>query len=76
MSSLGRLSYYMGIEAEQGKYYIELRHTSYAKKILEKAGMLGCNPTKYPMDPKENISKDEGGKPVDTTEFKSIVGGL
>lgn len=28
------------------------------------------------MDPKERISKDEGGKPADTTEFKSVVGGL
>lgn len=76
MSNLGKLSYYLGIEVEQEKNYIELRQTYYAKKILEKAGMLKCNPIKYPMDPKESISKDEGGKLVDTTEFKSIVGGL
>ncbi|KAL8110531.1 hypothetical protein AgCh_026309 [Apium graveolens] len=38
--------------------------------------MMGCNPTMYPMNPKESIPKDEGGKLVDTTEFKSIVGGL
>lgn len=37
---------------------------------------MGCNPTKYPMDPKECITKDEGGKPVDITIFKSIIGGL
>ncbi|KAL8112462.1 hypothetical protein AgCh_019968 [Apium graveolens] len=63
-------------EVELGNDYIELKQTAYAKKILEKAGMLGCNSTKYPMDPKERITKDEGGKLVDTTEFKSIVGGL
>ena len=76
MSNLGKLAYYLGIEVEQGQGYIELRQTGYARKVLEKAGMMGCNPTKYPMDPKEIISKDEGGKLVDTTEFKSIVGGL
>lgn len=76
MSNLGKLSYYLGIEVEQGCGYIELRQTAYAKKVLEKAGMLECNPTKYPMDPNESLTKDEGGKLVDTTQFKSIIGGL
>ena len=76
MSNLGKLSYYLRIEVEQGKDYIELKQTTYVKKILEKAGMLPCNSTKYTIDPKERITKDEGGKLVDTTEFKSMVGGL
>lgn len=38
--------------------------------------MTGCNPTKFPMDPKMHITKDEGGTPVDSTMFKSLVGGL
>lgn len=61
---------------QQGQGYIELKQTGYAKKILEKAGLRDCNPTKFPMDPKEQITKDEGGKSVNTTEFKSMVGGL
>lgn len=32
MSDLGRLSYYLGIEVEQGAGYIELKQTAYAKK--------------------------------------------
>lgn len=76
MSNLGMLSYYLGIEVAQGRGYIKLKQTAYAKRILEKAGLKDCNPTKYPMDPKECISKDEGGKPVNTTQFKSLVGGL
>lgn len=39
MSDLGRLNYYLGIEVEQGRGYIELKQAAYAKKILEKAGM-------------------------------------
>lgn len=76
MSNLGRLSYYLGIEVKQLEGYIELKQTGYARKILEKAGMNDCNPTKYPMDPKELLTKDEGGIAVDVTQYKSIVGGL
>lgn len=28
------------------------------------------------MDPEEKITKDEGGRPVDSTKYKSMVGGL
>ncbi|KAL8155750.1 hypothetical protein AgCh_000961 [Apium graveolens] len=38
--------------------------------------MEKCNPTKYLMDPKKHITKDEGGKLVDPTEYKSMIGGL
>lgn len=38
--------------------------------------MSQCNPCKFPMDPKERLTKDEAGKAVDATEFKSLVGGL
>lgn len=76
MSNLGTLSYYLGLEVKQEKGRIELCQAAYAKKILEKTGMWDCNPTKFPMDPKECITKDEGGKPVDVTNFKSMIGGL
>lgn len=76
MSDLGKLNYYLGMEVDQGKEYIELKQTGYAKKILERAGMLQCNATKYPMDPKDQIHKDEQGIAVDSTRYKSMVGGL
>ena len=38
--------------------------------------MAECNPTKYPIDPKVQITKDEGGKAVNTMEYKTMVGGL
>lgn len=76
MSDMGKLTYYLGIEVRQGDGCIELKQTSYAMKLLKKAGMMGCNPTKYPMDPKEQLTKDSEGKPVEVTQYKSIVGGL
>lgn len=38
--------------------------------------MLDSNLTKYPMEPKVQLSKDHMGKAVDSTMFKSLVGGL
>ena len=76
MSDLGQLTYYLGIEVKQGDGFIELKQTGYAKKLLVQAGLAECNPTKYPMDPKEQLTKDDGGKKVDSTEYRSLVGGL
>lgn len=74
MTDLGKLSYYLMIEVDQGSEYIELKQSSYANKIIVKASIKGCNSTKYPKDPKDQINKDEGGKAVDTTMYKSLVG--
>lgn len=76
MSDLGKLSHYLGIEVVQAKDYIELKQTAYAKKVLEKSGMAECKVTKYPMEPTSQLHKDDTGKPVDSTQFKSIVGWL
>lgn len=76
MSDLGRLSYYLGLEVNQQNGYVELKQEAYAKRVLEKAGMESCNPTRFPMDPKAVITKDEGGTAVNATEYKSIIGGL
>ncbi|XP_074356716.1 secreted RxLR effector protein 161-like [Apium graveolens] len=38
--------------------------------------MSDCKPVKYPVETKIQIDKDEKGKAVNPTQFKSIVGGL
>lgn len=76
MCDLGKLTYYLGLEVHQGDGYIQLNQKGYAKKILKKAGMLHCNPSKVPMHPKDIVNKDEGGTEVNPTDFKSVVGGL
>lgn len=61
---------------EQGHGYIELKQSGYVKKIFERSGMLQCKSTSYPMDPKDQINKDDFGTPVESTCYKSMVGGL
>lgn len=76
MSDLGKLAYYLGIEVEQNGAFTELKQSAYARKLLEKANLLTCNPVKYPMEPRVQLHKDENGKLVDATKYRSLVGGL
>lgn len=74
MSDLGLLSYYLGIEVNQREGSTTLKQSAYAKKVLEKAGMLNCNSSKYPMEQKLQLDKDEGGQMINATEYRCIVG--
>ena len=44
MSDLGLLHYYLGLEVTQLDSGITLGQSAYAEKILENAGLTGCNP--------------------------------
>jgi hypothetical protein len=76
MSDLGLLSYYLGLEVTQGAWGITLRQTTYATKILEKAGLAGCNPSATPMEAKLKLLKEGSTPSVDATEYRSLVGSL
>jgi hypothetical protein len=76
MSDLGLLSYYLGLEVSQGAAGITLRQTAYAAKILEKAGMAGCNASATPMEPKLKLLKEGDTPSIDATEYRSIIGSL
>lgn len=64
------------LKFEQEERCTKLKHSTYAKRLIEKAGLEDCNPSKYPMEMKTQLDKDEKGKPVNPTMFKSLVGGL
>ncbi|XP_014660662.1 uncharacterized protein LOC106804323 [Setaria italica] len=76
MSDLGCLSYYLGIEVKQERGRITLCQAAYAAKLLERAGMSGCNSTQTPMETRLKLSKKSSNPPVDPTLFRSIVGSL
>jgi hypothetical protein len=76
MSDLGLLSYYLGLEVTQGAAGITLRQAAYAAKILEKAGLAGCNASATPMEPKLKLLKEGTTPSVDATEYRSLIGSL
>jgi len=76
MSDLGLLHYYLGLEVTQLDSGITLGQSAYAAKILENAGLTGCNPSFIPMEPRLKLSKESTAPAVDATAYRSIVGSL
>jgi hypothetical protein len=76
MSDLGLLTYYLGIEVHQDKTGTTLRQAVYAEKLLERSGLLDCNPAQAPMEPRLKLSKNNTTLVTNATEYKRIIGGL
>jgi transposase InsO family protein len=76
MSDLGLLHYYLGLEVTQSEAGITICQSAYAAKILESAGLTGCNPSHTPMEQRLKLSKQSSAPTVDPTRYRSIVGSL
>jgi hypothetical protein len=76
MTDLGLLSYYLGIEVDQKSDYITVKQSGYARKVLGQFGMQDCSSIKIPMDPGCKLDEDKGGVPVDSTEYRKMIGCL
>ncbi|XP_066324565.1 secreted RxLR effector protein 161-like [Miscanthus floridulus] len=76
MSDLGVLSYYLSIEVRQGKQSISLGQRAYIEKLLERGGMAECKPCATLIEERLKLSKHSTAAKVDTTRYRSIVGGL
>lgn len=74
MTDLGTLSYYLGVEVRRSSQGMELRQERYALKLLEKTGMLSCNGSDTPMEPRLELSKWSTTPAVDPTQYRSIIG--
>nr|GEU69838.1 ribonuclease H-like domain, reverse transcriptase, RNA-dependent DNA polymerase [Tanacetum cinerariifolium] len=73
MSNLGLLAYYLGIEVTQTGGDISIKQSAYANKILKEAGMIDCNETLIPMDPRTRLTKLTEGTMVNSTEYQSLI---
>nr|GFC09873.1 retrovirus-related Pol polyprotein from transposon TNT 1-94 [Tanacetum cinerariifolium] len=76
MTDIGLMSYYLGIEVKQTDKGIFICQERYANEILKRFNMEKCNPVGTPIKHKVKPSKHNGGKAVDSTLFKSLVGSL
>jgi hypothetical protein len=76
MSDLGLLHYYLGLEVSQTEAGITICQSSYAAKILETAGLTGCNPSATPMEPRLKLSKVSSAPAIDSSMYRSVVGSL
>jgi hypothetical protein len=76
MSDMGLLSFYLGIEVHQGDSGITLRQTTYAKRVVELAGLTDCNLALTLMEERLKLSHDSTTEEVDATQYWRLVGSL
>ena len=76
MSNLGSLSSYMGIEVKQGKKFIFLSQTAYARKLLQHAKLGECNAAATPLEARTQFTNDERSSMVNSTTYQSLIGSL
>ena len=59
---------------DQKKDRITVKQSAYVKKVLEQFAMADCNTSKYPMEAKLQLGKDEEGTFVNPTEYRCVIG--
>ena len=76
MSDLGMMHHFLGIEVMQSSTGIFISQKKYVAEILDRIQMKDCNPVNTPSEFGMKLNKDNGGKNVDDTLYKQIVGSL
>jgi hypothetical protein len=76
MSDLWFLSFYLGIKVHQGDSGITFRHTAYAKRVVELAGLIDCILALTLMEERLKLSHDSTTEEVDAMLYRRLVGSL
>ncbi|GAU31045.1 hypothetical protein TSUD_214810 [Trifolium subterraneum] len=76
MTDLGKMRYFLGVEVKQADNGILVYQQKYAQDILSTFGMEICNTVCSLIVPGNKLIKDEGGKLVDATEYRQMIGSL
>ncbi|GJV75268.1 ribonuclease H-like domain-containing protein [Tanacetum coccineum] len=75
MTDLGPLNYFVGVSVTRNTSGIFLSQQKYATEVLERAGMLTCNPCRTPVDTDSKLAA--AGDPVsDPTLYRRLAGAL
>lgn len=76
MTDLGLMAYFLGLEIKQSRKGVSVSQTGYAKKNLEKFGMVDCSSIDTLIEFGTKLTREDEGRYVNPTYFKSLVGSL
>ncbi|WVZ84211.1 hypothetical protein U9M48_031265 [Paspalum notatum var. saurae] len=76
MKDLGVLHHFLAVTVEPRPSGLLLHQRQHTLNILERAGMIDCNPCSTPVDTQAKLSKDAGAPIADPTSYQSVAGAL
>ncbi|GKC68031.1 uncharacterized mitochondrial protein-like protein [Tanacetum coccineum] len=76
MSSMGELTFFLGLQVKQKEDEIFISQDKYVADILRKLGFTDVRTTSTPIDTEKPLLKDSDGDDVDVHLYKSIIGSL
>ncbi|GKB05115.1 putative ribonuclease H-like domain-containing protein, partial [Tanacetum coccineum] len=76
MSSMGELTFFLGLQVQQKKDGIFISQDKYVVEILKKFNFTTVKTASTPMEPNKALVKDEEADSVDVHLYKSMIGSL
>ncbi|GJW29902.1 putative ribonuclease H-like domain-containing protein [Tanacetum coccineum] len=76
MSSMGELTFFLGLQVKQKKDGIFISQDKYVTEILKKFGFIKVKTASTPMETQKPLLKDEDGEEVDVYMYRSMIGSL
>nr|GEY05567.1 putative ribonuclease H-like domain-containing protein [Tanacetum cinerariifolium] len=76
MSSMGELTFFLGLQVKQNNGGIFISQDKYVAEILKKFGFTKVKNASTPMETQKPLLKDEDGEEVDVHMYRSIIGSL
>ncbi|GKF05437.1 putative ribonuclease H-like domain-containing protein [Tanacetum coccineum] len=76
MSSMGELTFFLGLQVQQKKDGIFISRDKYVDEILKKFGFTKVKTASTPLETQKPLLKDEDGKEVDVHMYRSMIGSL
>ncbi|GJR40559.1 putative ribonuclease H-like domain-containing protein [Tanacetum coccineum] len=76
MSSMGELTFFLGLQVQQKKYGIFISLDKYVVEILKKFLFIEVKTTSTPMETQKPLLKDEDGEEVDMHMYRSMISSL
>nr|GEW32741.1 hypothetical protein [Tanacetum cinerariifolium] len=73
MSSMGELTFFLGLQVKQKQNRIFISQDKYVAKILKKFGLTDRKSASTPIDTKKPLLKDPDGKDVDVHAYRSMI---
>ncbi|GKA47014.1 uncharacterized mitochondrial protein-like protein [Tanacetum coccineum] len=76
MSSIGELTFFLGLQVQQKKDGIFISQDKYVVEILKKFWFIEVKTTSTPIETQKHLLKDDDGEEVDVHMYRSMIGSL